>query len=619
MKGSKKSISTMLCMLILVFVCMAGVSAKAASPAGLFSAATVSGGVKITAYFGAEDVLEIPATLNGKRVVGIASNFIASAHRSEIEKVIIPDYVTSIDSNAFKGCTSLEEVHLGSRVISIGASAFEGCESLSVINYPSALRTIGSRAFYGCEFNKVTLPGTVETIHAYAYGNIRYLTDITFSNGTKALGNNICYNCPNLNQMTIPSSVTSIGSTLVPHKDVELNVPENSYVLKYINNKNLSNPVNSSKSVRPTSLKFKQKEYICYEGQTLDLYSELLGTNTTTYALVWGSSRTSLFTVDRYGKITAKKYGTGTLVAKAMENPSAANRKDVKTSTNIIVKKAPSRIAIIGERKGSVVRSAASSSHQIKPGDSITLAARSDPDMGAPITFSCSDKNGIVSLSTTVQNQKIGGRYYSTCTIKGLKEGTVEIIAKTYNGKTMIYPLTVENTRKTAPKNWGMPSVLCTVRSGSVYGKALLTTAMPKDVRFVSSNTSIATVDAKGVVTGKRPGFVTIRAYTSKEKAETKFAVVPSKIVVTSAMAGTNHKLTLKWKKQSSVSGYQIAYRKSGSSKWTYKTVSSSKYSYTTPALAQNAKYYVRVRGYVKSGKMVGYGSWSNTKTLIVK
>ncbi|MDO5539829.1 MAG: leucine-rich repeat protein [Eubacteriales bacterium] len=626
MKATRKSINTILCMIAFALVCMIGVSASAASPASLFSTAAVSGGVKITGYSGAEDIIDIPEKIGGKAVVEIGSNFIASAHRGEIYSVVIPRYVTKIDSQAFKGCANLEQVTLGAKVTSIGASAFEGCSSLYSIDYPSSLRTIGSKAFYGCAFSYVTLPGTVESIGDNAYGSMKSLYQITIGNGTKSIGNNICINCYNLARMTVPSSVSSIGATLVPNTDTVLYVYQNSYAMKYANDKNLTNKINYLDNIQPYSLSFKaasktKRGYVFYAGESMDLSSTLVASPSThTNAITWSSSNTSVFTVDRYGKITAKAAGTATLVAKATENPTKTTYTK-KASVNITVRKAPSKVIITEatqkNNKISAVKTAAKSSHKVAPKKQIILATRTTPAGGAPVTFASSNTK-VATISST-KTQKFGNYTYTFCTITGVAEGSAKITAKTYNGKKAVYELRVEAERKAVSNNWKMAKTY-TVIKGNALAKSLKTiSGMPKNVKFMSSDTAVATVNKDGVVTGKKPGVAIIRAYTDTEKAETSVFVLPTKINVTSANSNTKHKIILKWKKQAGVSGYQIRYKKNGG-KWSKNiNVSSSKASYTTKALSKGKKYTIQIRGYVKSGKTIKYGNWSASKTLTVK
>lgn len=98
------------------------------------------------------------------------------------------------------------------------------------------------------------------------------------------------------------------------------------------------------------------------------------------------------------------------------------------------------------------------------------------------------------------------------------------------------------------------------------------------------------------------------------------FYIVPKKPTISSCKSSAKKKITIKWKKATGSSGYQIAYRKYGSSTWKYKTVSSSTRSKTLTSLTSKKYYYVKVRGYKKiSSSTTKYGRWSVTKKVKVK
>lgn len=85
--------------------------------------------------------------------------------------VVIPDGVTYIDDEAFKGCDKLTKVTIPSSVDYIGYNAFDGYASLETVIIPDSVTTIGDEAFFGCtSLKNVTIPKNVTSIGAYAFG-----------------------------------------------------------------------------------------------------------------------------------------------------------------------------------------------------------------------------------------------------------------------------------------------------------------------------------------------------------------------------------------------------------------------------------------------------------------
>ena len=168
-----------------------------------------------------------------------------------------PD-ITSIGQYAFYDCSSLTSIELPDSVTSIGYSAFYNCRKLIRIRIPSSVTSIDGSAFYNCYklievYNLSTLPITVGSSN---YGYVGYYARnvYTATEGTSKLwtgndgytfyedsdacylmrytGNETAltlpaacneknyevyqyafYDCSSLTSITIPDSVTSIGSS----------------------------------------------------------------------------------------------------------------------------------------------------------------------------------------------------------------------------------------------------------------------------------------------------------------------------------------------------------------------------------------------------------------------
>ena len=124
----------------------------------------------------------------------------------------IPNSVTSINSSAFYGCTSLTSITIPNSVTSISAYAFNGCTSLTSITIPNSVTSINSRTFHGCtSLASVIIPDSVTSIGDGAFSDCTSLTSITLPDRLTSIDNSAFYGCSGLTNITIPDSVTSIG------------------------------------------------------------------------------------------------------------------------------------------------------------------------------------------------------------------------------------------------------------------------------------------------------------------------------------------------------------------------------------------------------------------------
>ena len=134
-------------------------------------------------------------------------------YESDIERVTIPDSVTSIGSSAFEDCTSLTSVTIPDSVTSIGEGAFQYCTGLTSVTIPDSVTSIGEGAFAGCTgLTSVTIPDSVTSIGSCAFWDCTGLTSVTIPDSVTSIGSSAFAGCTGLTSVTIPDSVTSIGS-----------------------------------------------------------------------------------------------------------------------------------------------------------------------------------------------------------------------------------------------------------------------------------------------------------------------------------------------------------------------------------------------------------------------
>ena len=172
---------------------------------------------------------------------------------TSLKNVTILGCVTTIENYAFGDCSNLNTINIPDTVISIGDNSFYSCQSLIGITIPENVKTIGSNAFQYCYklievINRSSLNITIgssnygyvayyaKKVHNgeselvvrgdyifYTYSEVNYLVAYTGNDTVIVLPqsyNNEDYviydrgftNCKSLINVTIPDSVTSIGS-----------------------------------------------------------------------------------------------------------------------------------------------------------------------------------------------------------------------------------------------------------------------------------------------------------------------------------------------------------------------------------------------------------------------
>lgn len=137
-----------------------------------------------------------------------------------LNTLIIPDSVRSIGKVSFSYCAKITSITLSQNVETIGEEAFENCIKLKrlnsdengVFNLPNSIKTIEHSAFYNISnFTSLTIPDSVTSIGAYAFGEWYLLENLTFGSGMKTFDVDMFGDkLYNLTSVTL-SSVETIG------------------------------------------------------------------------------------------------------------------------------------------------------------------------------------------------------------------------------------------------------------------------------------------------------------------------------------------------------------------------------------------------------------------------
>jgi len=167
---------------------------------------------------------------------------------AKMDEIRIPDSVTTIIDQAFRGCIGLTSLTLPGAVTTIGNMAFLDCRNLKSIDLPNSLTTIGSGAFASGGLTVVAIPASVTAIADGAFSGCQILAninvdgdnpeyssidgilynksqtcvvfcpagkegEITIPGTVAAIGSRAFEECHELTSITIPGSVTSIGNS----------------------------------------------------------------------------------------------------------------------------------------------------------------------------------------------------------------------------------------------------------------------------------------------------------------------------------------------------------------------------------------------------------------------
>lgn len=130
---------------------------------------------------------------------------------SKLEEIVFPDSVTSIGPSAFAECTSLTAIEIPSGITRLENGTFRECSALQTVMLPEGLAEIGDSAFYACSSLKsLMLPEGLTSLKGSAFSYCSALEQIDLPDGITVLQNYTFSNCTKLKQVTLPSQLTMI-------------------------------------------------------------------------------------------------------------------------------------------------------------------------------------------------------------------------------------------------------------------------------------------------------------------------------------------------------------------------------------------------------------------------
>ena len=430
---------------------------------------------------------------------------------TSLEEAVLADGVETIGEYAFKKCANLERVELSDSVKSIGASAFSECSKLADIRFKDGLETIGAYAFHSCSsLGEVEFPDSVKSIGNYAFAYCSNLTDYRFGKGMKSMPLNI-FDYTMIKHFSVPDGVERIEAFPSDASITELFMPESvievdcsyfsnsaflaskktgtiyCYEYSYFDQWALANDIGAlvyiddmpysqygELTVSPVEIYIDETAQAEYR-----LFPDIGLTPT------FSTSNSRVFTVDADGLITPTGGGTATLGVKI---------GDYTAHASVIVHAPMQDFAL----------------------DDIYTEAKVDCAIVPVTTPRGAEANYTYSVdNTTLASISSDG----IVTTRGVGTATITV-TDTISGLarsctlTACYPVTAiafaSDTVSTELKTPVQLVTTATSRSGTFENML---------VKFSSSDTSIATVSAGGVVTPLRTGSVVITARSANVSA----------------------------------------------------------------------------------------------------
>ena len=117
--------------------------------------------------------------------------------RRNINSVIIPEGVTTIEEGAFYKCDHLKECVMPDSVKTIGDYAFYGTAIESLV-LPCSLSSIGEYAFRESPIETITIPDSLKVITRNAFDGCKNLKTVDLGNGLEKVDFLAFYHCENL-------------------------------------------------------------------------------------------------------------------------------------------------------------------------------------------------------------------------------------------------------------------------------------------------------------------------------------------------------------------------------------------------------------------------------------
>lgn len=434
-----------------------------------------------------------------------------SLYDDEISEIIIQSGVTSVGAYAFDASSphSLKKVQLGKDVQKIGTSAFNGAKILSQVNFPSGLKSIGASAFCSTALQTVNLPDSVTYIGARAFAYCDELHDVILPSNLQKILDGV-FDCASITRVVIPASVQTIG------KDAFSHFGSNSYdqaVVQYTGTKaqweTLDFPIGEAYKNSVTIMYnfdrsrindhvWSNKKFVDHAGS----YNCLKGGTRSYQCIICGA-------VEDTVKIPAKKAHSD--LTKVVTQTATINQPEIRYERCF---DCSYEKEIVGKK--------------LTPEAKLTSKTVSLKPQAKLTTLSVKYKKGDDVASWTSSNTKVATvkkQANGKCLITAGKiPGRTTITVKLKSGKkdsAVLKVLPVKTTKITGVRT----SIALKVKKSTTLSPVLAPKNSTDKITYRSSNTKIATVNSKGVITARKKGTAYIYVKSGTKTVKCKVTV----------------------------------------------------------------------------------------------
>ncbi|MCD7882662.1 MAG: leucine-rich repeat protein [Lachnospiraceae bacterium] len=507
---------------------------------------------------------------------------------------VFPGTLTEIGDSAFERCSSLTFIDLsGTKVTLIDDYAFSSCTALMTVIFPASLTTIGSYAFPMTALTSLDLSGTAVTeIGNYAFYVCTSLAGAKLPSSLTSVGTAAFYYCPALKSVTFKGSVPSLESNVFSYDTFTAYYPD-------------SNTSWTSSAMQNYGGTVTWKPY-----GSLSSSSYVISLSASSYTYN-GSARKPAVTVKNGSAVLTK----GTDYTVSYSNNTNAGTATVKVTG--IGNYTSSKTVSFTIKKASQTLTASAASSSIVAGKTTAITASGQGTI--------SYKSGNTSIATVSSSGKVTGK----------KPGTVKITVtaagnSNYNSasKTVTVKVTLAsgkissltNTSNGIKVKWSK----ITGATGYIVYRKTTSGSWKRVTKITKATTTSYTDTSVKSNNGTKYSYKVVAYYGSTKGSGTaKTTVRLTGTTLSSVKNTSSKKLTVKWKKTTNVTGYQIQYSTSksftsGSNTKSLKVKGATKTSETLSGLTKGKTYYVRVRTYKTVNGTTYYSAWSEAKKIKV-